>query len=488
MLVGLVTLLALFWTEERVRGKYEWEAYKEKWEAKGEHFDFAHFVPPPVPDDQNFFKAPIWSAAFKQRWMPALTPGVLKAVAAPADSDDPLAMNAFVSPVHGLYPPFETGSWSEGKITNLGDPAAWHRYFRRAAEVTNLFPILSRPRSPAESWLLLLSRHDRAIEALRRAGRRPQSRLPLDYGNPSGPSAALMPIVIDLRGCIHVLNLRAAAELAESNTSEAFSDVKLMFRLTDSIRNQPLFISQMVRVAMMAITLDPVYAGLPEHRWDDTQLAGLEAELAKEDFLADYDFTMRGERAFGFSLVSSSPRYRLNPFRYQYCLALARMYRQWVLPVVDLKARTLSPTRARRLQQDEATAWKHTTLYNILVKTAFRNIRHVEPRFALAQAGVDLARVGCALERYRLAHGEYPVGLDELASRFIPKVPHDLINGQPLHYRRTPDGRFVLYSVGWNGKDDGGVRSGATAFNEQWLESGDWVWEYPASHASGPQK
>ena len=39
----------------------------------------------------------------------------------------------------------------------------------------------------------------------------------------------------------------------------------------------------------------------------------------------------------------------------------------------------------------------------------------------------------------------------------IEKLPHDIINGQPLHYRRTDDGQFVLYSVGWDEKDDGGV-------------------------------
>ena len=62
-----------------------------------------------------------------------------------------------------------------------------------------------------------------------------------------------------------------------------------------------------------------------------------------------------------------------------------------------------------------------------------------------------------ALERYRLAHGEYPESLDVLAPQFMAKLPHDIINGQPLHYRRTSDGQFVLYSVGWNETDDGGV-------------------------------
>ena len=99
-------------------------------------------------------------------------------------------------------------------------------------------------------------------------------------------------------------------------------------------------------------------------------------------------------------------------------------------------------------------------------------------KFALIQEQVDLARVACALERYRLAHGEYPETLDALSPQFIEKLPHDIINGQPLHYRRTDNGKFVLYSVGWNEKDDGGVvviRKGGSSVDP---EQGDWVWKY----------
>ena len=45
---------------------------------------------------------------------------------------------------------------------------------------------------------------------------------------------------------------------------------------------------------------------------------------------------------------------------------------------------------------------------------------------------------------------------------FIDKLPHDIINGDPLKYHRTDDGQFVLYSVGWNETDDGGIVGVAT--------------------------
>ena len=69
--------------------------------------------------------------------------------------------------------------------------------------------------------------------------------------------------------------------------------------------------------------------------------------------------------------------------------------------------------------------------------------------------------------------------LDALAPSFIAAVPHDVIGGGPLKYRRTSDGLFVLYSVGWNEKDDGGVEGHRNGGSAPDFESGDWVWRYP---------
>ncbi|MDH7501750.1 MAG: hypothetical protein QHJ82_03415 [Verrucomicrobiota bacterium] len=59
-------------------------------------------------------------------------------------------------------------------------------------------------------------------------------------------------------------------------------------------------------------------------------------------------------------------------------------------------------------------------------------------------------------------------------------MPHDLISGEPLKYRPTDSGGFILYSVGWNQTDDGGVlgRTGKTKGRENLdLTKGDWVWQ-----------
>jgi hypothetical protein len=96
----------------------------------------------------------------------------------------------------------------------------------------------------------------------------------------------------------------------------------------------------------------------------------------------------------------------------------------------------------------------------------------VTQKAAQAQTVVNQAILACALERYRMDKGHFPEKLEDLAPQTISHLPHDVISGEPFHYRRANDQAYVLYSVGWNQRDDGGKPGGAL-FDEK---EGDWVW------------
>lgn len=62
-----------------------------------------------------------------------------------------------------------------------------------------------------------------------------------------------------------------------------------------------------------------------------------------------------------------------------------------------------------------------------------------------------------ALRAYHAKHQAYPETLEALTPAYLQAVPRDPFgDGTPLRYRRTKD-RYVLYSVGPDGKDDGGT-------------------------------
>jgi hypothetical protein len=348
----------------------------------------------------------------------------------------------------------------------------------------------------------------------------PYCRFPWDYKNPTelifaGPGS--------LRECAFVLQLRSVAELSMNRTEEALEDIRLALRLADLLRPEPFFNSQKARIQIVGATLQPVWEGLAAHRWSDSQLAALQSEFSALDFLADYATMVRGERAFACAKLdflrrthnasivpesmsdgegNYSPDHLLgfyfhsfpSGWYYQNQLQVCRAYTEEMMPLLDAKTRTVSERRLKNKMSDgnpidnmtdwgdfhyiSMREWEHPLWhpYDILEGMVIRAA--ASGQYAYAQGSLDLARVACALERYRLWKGEYPASLDALAPRFMDRVPHDVINGQPLHYRLTDNRQFVLYSVGWKNKDDGG-KVLLTRDPLIDVRDGNWVWRYP---------
>jgi hypothetical protein len=115
--------------------------------------------------------------------------------------------------------------------------------------------------------------------------------------------------------------------------------------------------------------------------------------------------------------------------------------------------------------------------YNFLSAIAIPNFLKAWQTTAHNQTMVSEAQIACALERYRFAHGAYPETLDTLTPQFMETVPHDIIGGAPLKYHRTDDGKFQLYSIGWNETDDGGQDLPKTGNGAVDYSKGDWVWK-----------
>jgi hypothetical protein len=92
---------------------------------------------------------------------------------------------------------------------------------------------------------------------------------------------------------------------------------------------------------------------------------------------------------------------------------------------------------------------------DILIPRLMPAINKVQDAADRARQTQDNLTLAFALARYRLDHGRYPERLDALVPRYLPDVPRDLFSGRALVYRRDGDG-YVLYSVGVNGRDDGG--------------------------------
>lgn len=170
VVVTVITLVVLFYTEESWRGKRAWAGLQREAAARGESLEWSSLATPAVPDDQNFAKAPGVAELFslrKQR--------------------------------HSTWPyqygAENTTSWALQQFTDL---VWWQRFFRDYAHSvtgertanTLTFPVTPEPQTPAADVLFALDKYAPILAALRAASQRPALRLPLDYSCRQRPASS----------------------------------------------------------------------------------------------------------------------------------------------------------------------------------------------------------------------------------------------------------------------------------------------------------
>jgi hypothetical protein len=518
-LLGLSFLVALFYAEENWRGKRDWQRYRDQMAARGKPMAPSAFIPKPVPMSENFAMTPLLAPLFEfrpgtQKWRITNAIQLASGFAPLYDS----AANMVTSPKTE-----RSNSWMVAKT----DLALWHAAFllgtnsRSSGQIlepdaVERFPV----KESAAEVLKALSECDPVLEEIRTASQRKYSRFEIKYDE-EDPAGILLPHLAVLKHFTQVLQLRASAELALGGTVEAANDITLIFYLIDSIREEPIMISQMIRMAQLRFAIQPLAEGLGQ--WSEPQLLSFEERLRQLDFCADMKRALDAEKVFfgggvidylrrnpamysalagGGSGVNfpggvfgSAPSGWFDFEKVNYC----RVFDAYSMPGLDLPNHRISPRAAQQADQQvinfTGRSWpvllfRHR-VFSALLMPGFANALR---KTAFAQTCADSAAIACALERYRRAHGVFPASLDDLTangkwpSTLGHKLPSDVINGQPLHYRLTEDGRYVLYSVGWNEKDDGGtivskkdefrlVKRAHEVFGEgDATTGGDWVW------------
>ena len=183
------------------------------------------------------------------------------------------------------------------------------------------------------------------------------------------------------------------------------------------------------------------------------------------------------KRYFDKTAVSAAFHSIPSGWFFQNQLALSLVFQE-LLTAVDPVTRRVFLNNVRNTEDSMVKLYQGFFPYKVCAATLCPAAAKAALKCAFEQAAVDQAITACALERYRLVNGKFPETLAELSPHFIEKIPHDIIKGEPLKYRRTDDGKFILYSVGWNETDDGGVVALSSNGQTHRVKEGDWVWQY----------
>jgi hypothetical protein len=503
VLAWTVTIIGLWYGEENWRGRRAWNQYREATEARGESLDFATYVPKPVPDDENFAATSLLKSFILQRNVNIVSNDLY------LRAGDHVTENTLKDRGRRHY--LDLVAWQmAGAALQNGELKPEQKF---ETDQTDL-----AARAAAAPAVLEGMKTDQAefAEALA-ASTRKFSRYPLNY-DVENPWGILLPHLFRIKYACQRLSLEACAELAADQTGPALADEKLMLALADSIKSEPFIISLLVRAACVEIGVQPVWEGLAEHRWTEAQLQELQARFLAYDFLADLQVPLKAERAMGVQIVDllNSKRSPIKPspfvnsqdqmlfeqaaldvlgnvmpsgWFYQEKLNYCALFDAQCKGAMDVGAKTISPSKvAAKINELTRQIYggpsvsplkaflRHRIIAAMVLLQGYNNIPNIPAKIAMAQTATDQAALACALERYRLAHGQFPDQLEALTPQYMPRQPNDVITGQPYKYRRTEDGQFILYSVGWNEKDDGGA-AGKTLFDQT---QGDWVWSYPS--------
>jgi hypothetical protein len=497
--IALIGLVGLFYFEEDWRGARRWEKYKKEQEARGERLDASAFVPPVVPPSENFAMTPLLSPLFD------FIPGTQKW----------RSTNAFAY-VNGFAPEYDRAARaakaikstrSNSWLTTEIDLVAWRAaYLQSTNRINQPADSVSR-KEAAEAVLTNLAECSDVLEELQESSKRKYSRFNLRYNN-DDPAAILLPHLAVLKHICQILHLRATAELAVGKRAEAVSDISLMFRIAEASRDEPILISQLVRLPMLYMALEPIADGFGQ--WSEPELKTFQEQLQRLDFCADMKRSLDAERVlFGGGVIEFLRR---EPDKFEALsgdgkfpgavwsavpngwfdlekVNYSRFFDELVMPSIDVANRRITPNACKEAEgrimgvlgkSQARLLLQHRAFCSLLIPGTLTLAR----KTAFGQTAADTAGIACAVERFKLAKGKLPESLEDLVPQFMEKLPHDIITGQSLKYQRTDDGRYAVYSVGWNEKDDGGLTGFRKGENDVWVKKGendvpaeeDWVW------------
>ena len=395
----------------------------------------------------------------------------------------------------GIEPPPEKGEYFVGT----------DRHFRKGPERTlpdgfsDLEDRLRKtPWKPADSpgiaeWLKL---NEKSLATASEASLRKDYFHPMMSRKPDDSKGlligSLIPVVQKCREIAFALSIRAMLKLGDGKIDDAFADVLSIHRLGRLVSRGATLIDFLVGVALQAIAHSAETAIFEHGRPTAKQALAYQAELRKLAPLANIADSLESYQRFvlldsiqamprdGFDDVPGTGDF--TPEEIALALDIELMLRLGNSWFDKFVAALRKPTRAERSGAKDLT----NEIDKLIGQRRDKDIKKLrkgepEPLRAAVSERVGLIYLGFllpAMERISdaadraeqihrnglLAAGlaahfadfkKYPDSLAALAPKYIPKVPEDVFSAKAMIYKKTDTG-YLLYSVGVNGKDDGG--------------------------------
>ncbi|HEX6963406.1 MAG TPA: hypothetical protein VF175_16180 [Lacipirellula sp.] len=270
-----------------------------------------------------------------------------------------------------------------------------------------------------------------------------------------------------LRMIQRLLIMRAYVQQRMNDTEGAYDSIWGVFKTGEALRREPFLVSQLIRLAIHRSGLEALQHLLPHAAWTDEQLLALHNMLLDLKYKRGLERALMGERAAGltaFADPSTAGAPQMPGIVYQAWIrddplqqmTLLREFieaasHDWPAPL-ELTAKFSSQTdQPSDVQAPLGGRWE-------VPSGIAGDARKQVELTAIAAARARAAAAGIAVLRFRRAEGRWPEDLADLVPGWLPALPLDPCTGSSLRFANDSEGVRV-YSVGINGKDDGGVET-----------------------------
>jgi hypothetical protein len=308
-----------------------------------------------------------------------------------------------------------------------------------------------------------------ALEKARRLADMPRGHYVIHW-SPDFISTRL-PDVQEARKVAYLLEQESRLQAQEKDSDGALRSVRAGVHVASSLDDTPILVGQLIHIACRAVALASLERVLAQGEPSPAGLAELQQALEDEERQPDLLTGLRGERAGVDMLMQNLESHRvplsvtLNGFgpgsgtqlkptplllpgglQGQHAALLDTMTQ-----MVEA-AKQPMPQPTQQLQQIERATRDGPYLVRLLIPAMAKVGEASQRGLAQTRCGIVLL----AAERYRREHRNWPASLPALVEAgYLREVPTDPYDGKPLRLRRVADG-LVVYTVGPDGKDDGG--------------------------------
>jgi hypothetical protein len=493
-----VTLFVLFRQWVIWKGARRWQAAQAMLAKAGESLDVHQAGRDPVPDAQNFCAIPLLKNL-------SLDKGP-EGEAAEANRKRLEALSLPTRSRAGARPDIMSKP-NVGVPIDLKALADWMRREKS-------LPVPSDSGNPARDVMTGLAKHDEIVAELVAGLSRPEGQWTPAWRTRELPRPNFslpIPHMGPLGGTMQFLCLRSAAACQAEDAKKAHESLLILLRLSRASLDEPMLISNLVGVTGLAIAHTATWdlcrtrVGTAENfrllelewrRLDirDSMLRSFRAEMLGSADTMQWLKGARGSDTLAMLEVTGGSgnanmgllTYLIPPGWYDMnAAAIVELHHEYIITPLRDQGLTAALKRQPALesllkhQQTQALLHLDTIFARLVMAASTKMIA----KAAYTQELANQAVIACALARHYAVHKSYPGTLAGLDLEGRP-LPLDLFTGKPPGYRKTSNGRYMIWNAGTDAEDDGGrrmldvERPEKTRFHEPGY-TGDWVWDYP---------